>query len=97
MWRNIRRLPKLDPANARLTRRNAEAYRAQLRSLDSRTPRSLSRYPRAAGAGQPAREPFPIWPGITAADGGLLWPSMRSQVTPKRMARLIALRLHASA
>lgn len=90
---NIRRaFTRLDPAGSEHYRRNAEAYRAQLRRLDRELHTSLATIP-------PQRRVLASCEGAfsyLARDYGLqeayLWPvNAESQVTPQRMARLIAL------
>ncbi len=90
---NIRRaLTALDPPGARTYRRNAERYGAQLDALDRELRASLARIP-------PARRVLATCEGAfsyLARDYGLteayLWPvNAESQVTPQRMAGLIAL------
>jgi manganese transport system substrate-binding protein len=90
---NIRRaLTALDPPGAPIYRRNAERYGAQLDALDRELRASLARIP-------PARRVLATCEGAfsyLARDYGLteayLWPvNAESQVTPQRMAGLIAL------
>jgi manganese transport system substrate-binding protein len=90
---NIRKaFTRLDPAGAAHYRRNAEAYRSRLRQLDRDLRDSLATIP-------PQRRVLASCEGAfsyLARDYGLheayLWPvNAESQVTPQRMARLIAL------
>ncbi|WP_409995622.1 metal ABC transporter substrate-binding protein [Cyanobium sp. ATX 6F1] len=83
---------RLDPPGAGHYRRNAAAYRAQLRQLDLELRRSLASIP-------PQRRVLATCEGAfsyLARDYGLqeayLWPvNAESQVTPQRMARLVEL------
>jgi manganese transport system substrate-binding protein len=90
---NIRRaLTRLDPAGAATFRRNAERYNAQLDALHRELQTSLARIPPAQRVLATCEGAF----SYLARDYGLteayLWPvNAESQVTPQRMARLIAL------
>ncbi|MCT0201179.1 metal ABC transporter substrate-binding protein [Synechococcus sp. CS-603] len=90
---NIRKaFTKLDPANAEAYRRNAEAYRAQLRSLDRELHASLSAIPPAQRVLATCEGAFSYLARDYGLEEAYLWPvNAESQVTPKRMARLIAL------
>lgn len=90
---NLRRaFTRLDPSGAGHYRRNAEAYRAQLRQLDQELRRSLASIP-------PQRRVLATCEGAfsyLARDYGLqeayLWPvNAESQVSPQRMAKLVEL------
>ncbi len=90
---NIRRaFTALDPAGAATYRRNAEAYRSQLRQLDLELRTALQGIPPSQRVLASCEGAF----SYLARDYGLqeayLWPvNAESQVTPQRMARLIAL------
>ncbi len=90
---NIRlALTRLDPAGAVTFRRNAERYSAQLDALDKELQGSLARIPPSQRVLATCEGAF----SYLARDYGLteayLWPvNAESQVTPQRMARLIAL------
>jgi manganese transport system substrate-binding protein len=89
---NIRKaFTKLDPAHAADFKRNAEAYRADLRALDKELRRDLDTLPPQHRVLATCEGAF----SYLARDYGLteayLWPvNAESQVTPQRMARLIA-------
>jgi manganese transport system substrate-binding protein len=83
---------KLDPAGAATYRRNAEAYRRQLRQLDRELRQGLAALPAAQRVLATCEGAF----SYLARDYGLqeayLWPvNGESQVTPQRLARLIDL------
>jgi manganese transport system substrate-binding protein len=90
---NIRRaLTRLDPAGAETYRRNAERYDAQLDALHRELQASLSQIPPRQRVLATCEGAF----SYLARDYGLteayLWPvNAESQVTPQRMANLIAL------
>lgn len=90
---NIRRaLTELDPAGAATFRQNAERYSAELDALDRELRTSLARIPPGQRVLATCEGAF----SYLARDYGLteayLWPvNAESQVTPQRMARLIAL------
>jgi manganese transport system substrate-binding protein len=90
---NIRRaLTRLDPAGATTYRRNAERYEAQLEALHGELKASLSQIPPRQRVLATCEGAF----SYLARDYGLteayLWPvNAESQVTPQRMANLIAL------
>lgn len=90
---NIRRaLTRLDPAGAATFQRNAERYSAELDALDRELKTSLARIPPGQRVLATCEGAF----SYLARDYGLteayLWPvNAESQVTPQRMARLIAL------
>ncbi|MFQ6537361.1 MULTISPECIES: metal ABC transporter substrate-binding protein [Aphanothece] len=90
---NIRQaFTRLDPASADTYRRNADAYRAQLRELDRQLRTALDALPPGQRVLATCEGAF----SYLARDYGLteayLWPvNAESQVTPQRMARLIAL------
>lgn len=90
---NIRRaLTRLDPAGEATFRRNAEHYNAQLDALHRDLELSLARIPPRQRVLATCEGAF----SYLARDYGLseayLWPvNAESQVTPQRMARLIAL------
>lgn len=89
---NIRKaFTQLAPAHAADFRRNAEAYRAELRGLDRDLRRDLATLPPQHRLLATCEGAF----SYLARDYGLteayLWPvNAESQVTPQRMARLIA-------
>jgi len=87
--------PKLDPANAEAYRRKmAEAYRAQLRASIAELHAACRRSPprrRVLATLRTARSLFYL-ARITAWRRAYLWPvNANPRLTPKRMARLIAL------
>ena len=90
---NIRKaLTRLDPAGAETYRRNAERYSAQLDALHRELQASLSQIPPRQRVLATCEGAF----SYLARDYGLseayLWPvNAESQVTPQRMANLIAL------
>ena len=90
---NIRRaLTRLDPAGAATFQRNAERYSAELEVLDRELRTALARIPTGQRVLATCEGAF----SYLARDYGLseayLWPvNAESQVTPQRMARLIAL------
>jgi manganese transport system substrate-binding protein len=90
---NIRQaFTRLDPSSADTYRRNAQAYRAQLRQLDRQLRTALEALPSDQRVLATCEGAF----SYLARDYGLteayLWPvNAESQVTPQRMARLIAL------
>jgi manganese transport system substrate-binding protein len=90
---NIRRaLTELDPAGAETFRRNAERYDAKLDALDRELQASMAQIPPRQRVLATCEGAF----SYLARDYGLteayLWPvNAESQVTPQRMARLIAL------
>ena len=90
---NIRRaFTRLDPAGAETFRRNAERYNAQLDALHRELQTSLALIPPRQRLLATCEGAFPY----LARDYGLteayLWPvNAESQVSPQRMARLIAL------
>ena len=89
---NIRKaFSALDPAHAAAFKGNAEAYRAELRALDKELRRDLATLPPQHRLLATCEGAF----SYLARDYGLteayLWPvNAESQVTPQRMARLIA-------
>ena len=89
---NIRKaFSALDPAHAAAFKGNAEAYRAELRALDKVLRRDLATLPPQHRLLATCEGAF----SYLARDYGLteayLWPvNAESQVTPQRMARLIA-------
>ena len=90
---NIRRaFTRLDPDHAEAYRQNAERYRSELKTLDGQLRRALQELPPEQRVLATCEGAF----SYLARDYGLseayLWPvNAESQVTPKRMARLIAL------
>lgn len=90
---NIRRaLTRLDPAGAETYRRNAERYAAQLEALHKELQATLAQIPPRQRVLATCEGAF----SYLARDYGLteayLWPvNAETQVTPQRMARLIAL------
>jgi manganese transport system substrate-binding protein len=89
---NIRQaFSQLDPANAEDYRRRAEAYRGQLRALDQELRRELATIPASKRVLTSCEGAFTYLAHDYGLDEAYLWPvNAESQVTPQRMARLIA-------
>ena len=89
---NIRQaFSQLDPANAEDYRRRAGAYRAQLRALDLELRRELATIPGPRRVLASCEGAFTYLAHDYGLDEAYLWPvNSESQVTPQRMARLIA-------
>ncbi len=89
---NIREaFSQLDPANAGDYRRRAEDYRRQLRALDQELRRELATIPAARRVLASCEGAFTYLAKDYGLDEAYLWPvNAESQVTPQRMARLIA-------
>lgn len=90
---NIRRaFTRLDPAGTDHYRRNAEAYRARLRELDGELRQALAAIPPQQRVLASCEGAFSYLARDYGLEEAYLWPvNAESQVTPQRMARLIAL------
>lgn len=81
---------RLDPAGRAVYRRNAEAYRQQLRQLDRDLRSALSEVPRRHRLLVTCEGAFSYLAKDYGLEEAYLWPvNAESQITPRRMARLI--------
>jgi manganese transport system substrate-binding protein len=83
---------RLDPANAAQYRRNADAYRARLRQLDTELRAAVATIPMEQRVLASCEGAFSYLASDYGLEEAFLWPvNAESQITPQRMGRLIDL------